>query len=80
MKVLNVGEFKANFSSVLDLVRKGQSISLSYGKNKKKFAVLIPYEEYKKPQKIKLGILKNKASFKLSKDFKITETESLSSF
>jgi len=35
MKVLNVGEFKANFSVVLKQVLAGEEIGISYGKKKK---------------------------------------------
>ena len=77
--LLPVGEFKANFSQVLDKVSKGESIGITYGKSKQKVAVLIPYKDYQKRSKIKLGIWEGKATFKLSKDFKMTDEELLNS-
>lgn len=74
MDVLTVGEFKAKFSEVLEKVKKGESVIVSYGKSKKKVAVLVPADSHK-PKKRILGILKGKATVKFSKDFKFKSTE-----
>ncbi|MEM7552021.1 MAG: type II toxin-antitoxin system prevent-host-death family antitoxin [Bacteroidota bacterium] len=37
---MNVGELKANFSQVLDKVKKGEEIIITYGKRKKKWPSL----------------------------------------
>lgn len=79
MTQLTVGQFKAKFSQVLEKVLEGESIGITYGKNKKKVAALVPYTKYKTGKKIKLGSLKGKASFKIHKDFKMTEEEFLNS-
>jgi len=77
MKVFQVGELKSKFSNVLNYIRKGEEITISYGKKKEKIAVIVPYSKYRKNRHRKLGILKNNASFKIHKDFKITDDELL---
>lgn len=79
MHQLTVGQFKSKFSQVLEKVQKGESIGITYGKNKKKVAALIPYKKYLKQTKFKLGMLEDKASFKIHSGFKITDEEFLSS-
>ena len=77
MNQMTVGQFKSKFSQVLEKVLQGESIGITYGKNKKKVAALIPYKKYFKKYNIKLGILEGKASFKIKKGFKMTEEEFL---
>lgn len=77
MKTLGVGELKADFSSVLDEVCHGHPVAIGYGRQKKRLAVIIPYEAYTKTVRRKLGVLKNRASFKIHDDFKITDEEFL---
>lgn len=77
MHQLTVGQFKAKFSEVLSKVLQGESIGITYGKNKKKVAALVPYNKYLANKKIKLGILEGKASFKIKEGFKMTEEEFL---
>lgn len=79
MYQLTVGQFKAKFSEMLSRVLQGESIGITYGKNKKKVAALVPYNKYKTNKKIKLGILEGKASFKIKKGFKLTDEEFLGS-
>jgi antitoxin (DNA-binding transcriptional repressor) of toxin-antitoxin stability system len=44
MQTVQVGEFKSEFSTLMDLVRnKGQEFVIEYGKNHKKVAMLVPY-------------------------------------
>lgn len=45
MKSLPVGEFKAQFSEVLELVQQGESVGVLYGKDKKPVAKLVPMNE-----------------------------------
>lgn len=77
MKILTVGEFKSKFSEVIEDVLKGKEVGVSYGKKKEKIGVMVPFASYKKKKVRKLGIWKNKGSFKLAKDFKMTEDEFL---
>jgi len=79
MKTLPVGEFKSKFSEVLENVKKGDEIAISFGKKKEKIAVIIPYKKYKKSIHRTLGILEHKASYKLSSSFSITDEEFLNS-
>ncbi|MEM7798860.1 MAG: type II toxin-antitoxin system prevent-host-death family antitoxin [Chloroflexota bacterium] len=75
MKTYAVGDFKTHFSEILELVRSGEEIIISYGKKKENVAVLIPYAAYK-TKKIRLGLLRDK-SLKIYDDFKMTEEELL---
>ncbi len=77
MKILPVGEFKAQFSKILEIVKQGEEVIISYGKNKENIAVIIPYQEYKERNKIKLGLLENKVKYKIHDDFKMTAEELL---
>jgi antitoxin (DNA-binding transcriptional repressor) of toxin-antitoxin stability system len=77
MKTLTVANLKANFSVVLDDIKKGQEIIVEYGKKHEKLAVIIPYKKYNKTKR-KVGILKGKASYEIRPDFKMTDEELLS--
>lgn len=60
MKTLAVGEFKSHFSAVLKEVEAGEKIIITYGRNKKSVAALIPISEFDASQSVKLGLLKGK--------------------
>jgi prevent-host-death family protein len=75
MKTFTVGDFKTHFSEIIERVRAGEEIIISYGKKKEKVAVLIPYAAYK-TKTIRLGLLQDK-SLKIHDDFKMTEEELL---
>lgn len=75
MKTYAVGDFKTHFSEIIERVRAGEEIIISYGKKKEKVAVLIPYAAYK-TKMIRLGLLQDK-SLKIHDDFKMTEEELL---
>jgi antitoxin (DNA-binding transcriptional repressor) of toxin-antitoxin stability system len=75
MKTLQVGELKSKFSKVLEYIKNGEEVTISFGKKKEKLAVIVPYSKYKKGIHRKLGILKNKASFEIHSDFKISDEE-----
>ncbi len=79
MTQLTVGEFKAKFSDVVEKLTKGEEIIVSYGKKKEKIGVFVPYKNYQKKTKRKLGIWEGKASVKFAKDFKMTIDEFLNS-
>ncbi len=76
MKSLPVGDLKTHFSEVIDEVRSGEEIVITYGKKKENVAVIVPYNEYKKRNAIKLGLLQDK-TFKMNSDFEMTEEELL---
>ncbi len=75
MKSLPVGEFKAQFSEVLEMVQRGESIGVLFGKSKKPVAKLVPMngDKLKKDGKRKLGLLKGKIKVVFAPDFKMTE-------
>jgi antitoxin (DNA-binding transcriptional repressor) of toxin-antitoxin stability system len=77
MKSLPVGEFKAQFSEVLELVQQGESVGVLYGKNKKPVAKLVPmdYSKSNKNGKRKLGLLAGRMKVVFAPDFKMTEEE-----
>ena len=77
MKNLQVAELKTHFSEILEDVKNGEEITISFGRKKEKIAVIIPYSKYKKNKKRKLGILENKAFYKIENNFKITDEEFL---
>lgn len=79
MKNLQVGELKSKFSKVLEDIKKGEEITISFGKKHEKIAVIIPYSKYKKNIHRKLGILENKASFQIKNSFTISDEELLHS-
>jgi hypothetical protein len=75
MKTMTVGEFKTHFSEVLEQVKAGEEIAVTYGKKKEIVGYFLP-EKPQKP-KVKLGIMQGKAQFTFSPDFKMTEEEFL---
>ncbi len=72
MIILPVGEFKAQFAKVLESVKQGEEFVISYGKKKENIAVIIPYKER---NRIKLGLLAKKGTYKINDDFKMTAEE-----
>ena len=59
MQTVQVGQFKAEFSSILDQVQnRGEKFIIEYGKQHKKVAMLVPFEEEKR-QRV-FGQLKGK--------------------
>ena len=79
MKTLQVGELKAKFSKILEDVKNGEEIGISFGKKKETIAVIIPYSEYKKKKKVKLGLLEGKGTCVIHDDFTMTDEEFLNS-
>lgn len=66
MQSIQVGQFKSEFSTILDKVQKtGESYIIEYGKKHKKVALLVPYREEKKERKF--GIYEGKC--KIPDDF-----------
>ena len=76
MKTLPVGELKTNFSEILDNIKSGEEVIITYGKKRESIAVIIPYEKYKKKNRIKMGLLKER-KMKINNNFKMTEEELL---
>ena len=72
MKQMTVGEFKAQFSSVLDEVMSGNSIQILYGRAKKPVAQLTKIIEQPKRKKRPLGLFEGKATYWEDESFEIT--------
>ena len=79
MKTLPLAEVKTNFSSLLKEVQAGNEIAVSYGKKRETIAVIVPYKEYKRSKKRKLGSLKGKMKVIFEKDFSITDADLIQS-
>jgi antitoxin (DNA-binding transcriptional repressor) of toxin-antitoxin stability system len=77
MQTIQVGEFKARFSEMIDSVRAGETIVVAYGRNQEKVAALIPYDHLPVSQPRQLGILAEVASVSFADDFAITDEELL---
>jgi prevent-host-death family protein len=75
MKTLPLAEVKTNFSSLLKEVRTGSEIAISYGKKRETIAVIVPYKEYKRSKKRKLGTLKGKMKVIFEKDFSMSDEQ-----
>ena len=73
METLSVGEFKAKFSEVIEKIKAGKSVGVTYGKKKELIGVFEPKK--KKSEKRKLGILKGKAKATFKEDFKFQSYE-----
>jgi len=78
MKSLQVGEFKAQFSDLLEAVQEGETIEIVYGKKKKPVARLVPItgdSSKPKKKKRKLGVLDGKMKVVFADNFKMTDEE-----
>lgn len=73
---LTIGEFKARLPEAIALVEKGESVIVTYGRNKRPVAVFGPPPS---PPKRKLGLLVGKAAIRIAPDWKITDEELLGS-
>ncbi len=73
MQTIQVGEFKARFSEMIDSVRSGETIVVAYGRNQEKVAALIPYAHLPAGTPRQLGTLTGVASINFADDFAITD-------
>ena len=76
MKSMTVGEFKSRFAEVLEQVKAGVGIVVTYGKKKEVVGYFLP-EAHIKRSKRKLGIMEGKAKVAFKDDFKMSEEELL---
>jgi len=67
---------KSRFSEVLSDIRSGEEIVITYRKKKENIAVIVPYSEYAKKNRIRLGLLRTK-KMKIHDDFEMSEEELL---
>ena len=79
MESIQVGHLKAEFSTILHRIQEhGDKFIIEYGRNHKKIAMLIPYQESLAVENPRVfGLMKNRASFTLNNDFEMTYDEFL---
>lgn len=75
MKAYAVGEFKNNFSDILERVKRGEEIEILYGRSKKPIARIIPIPQ--SPKKRTVGFLEGQVTVWMSDDFEMTAEELL---
>ncbi|MDZ7698125.1 MAG: type II toxin-antitoxin system prevent-host-death family antitoxin [Deltaproteobacteria bacterium] len=73
MQSVSVGELKSRFSEILERVREGEEIVISFGKQRTKAAVLVPYNRYAAKEERVLGPLANRGKCVIHEDFKLTD-------
>lgn len=76
MKTMTVGEFKTHFSEVMEQVKSGVGIAVTYGRKKEIIGYFLP-ESGKSKTKRKLGPMRGKAQVVFSDDFDMTDEELL---
>lgn len=77
MKTLPVGELKAQFSEVLEKVKKGEKFGILYGRQKTPVAMIVPYSEGETKKSRKIGLYDGKITIRISEDFEVTEEDLL---
>jgi len=73
MLQLPVGEFKSRFSEALEVVARGGSVCVTYGRSRKPVALFSPPP--RPVGKRKLGTLAGKVKFHISKDWSLAAEE-----
>lgn len=76
MRSYTVGEFKTCFSEILESVRSGEEVAITFGHKKEVAAFWVP-RTFIVPHKRPLGLLAGKAKVSFADDFEMTETEFL---
>jgi len=76
MKTMSVGEFKTHFSEVVEQVKEGEKIAVTYGKKKEVIGYFVPKIDDQNGKR-RLGLLDGKAQVIFKDDFKMTEEEFL---
>lgn len=78
MKTMSVATLKAQFSSVVDDLKAGEEIAITYGRNKEPLGTIVPQSKRVEPDhSIKLGDLKKKGWTYKMKNFEMTDEELL---
>ncbi len=72
MTQMTVGDFKAQFSSVLDKVLQGEEIQILYGRSKKPVALFTKIDEKPKKKKRIPGLYKDYGPYWEDEDFEFT--------
>jgi antitoxin (DNA-binding transcriptional repressor) of toxin-antitoxin stability system len=78
MKTMTSAKLKANFSSVVDELKQGNEVIITYGRKKEPLGRIIPQSKLDKPNHaIKLGYLKQRGWTYKMKNFEMTDEELL---
>ena len=77
MKTLQVGEFMARFSEIIEAVRAGETVVVSYGRRRENVAALIPFSQLPATGPRLLGVLAGQASATFAPDFEISDDDLL---
>ena len=73
---MTTADFKANFSSVVDELKHGNKVMITYGRKKEPLATIIPQSQLTKPNySVEIGDLKSQGWAYTLKDFEMTEEE-----
>jgi len=72
---MTVGEFKARFSAVLDAVKQGETIEITFGRKRQTVAILQPPASTKRSRKRPLGLFTGKLKVRISKDWEISDED-----
>ncbi len=75
MKTMSATAFKAHFSDLIEQVKAGETIAVTYGKKKEIIGYFV--RELPSKRKIKLGLLEGKVKVTFAPDFKMTTEEFL---
>ena len=79
MRIVTIGELKTHFSEVLEHVKQGETVVISYGRKKEKVAALIPYRQLIAAKPRSLGLLEGRAQCHILEDFSMSDEELLDS-
>ena len=79
MQSIQVGQLKTDFSAILQEIQEnGEQYIIEYGKKHKKVAMIIPYDKrLEESAQRNFGLLEEKGSFYMKKDFSMTDEELL---
>lgn len=79
MQSIQVGQLKTNFSTILQSIQEnGKTYIIEYGKKHKKVAMIIPYDKrLEENAERTFGLLEEKGSFYMNKNFAMTDEELL---
>ncbi len=79
-KTRTVAELKAQFSSVVDDLKQGREVRVTYGRNHQPLATLVPQSKLSAPDySIPLGDLQKKGWTYRMQNFEMTDEEFLNS-
>jgi prevent-host-death family protein len=79
VKEMTIGELKARFAEVLEKVREGETVIISYGKKKQRVAAIVPYAQVRPKGERALGVLQGVAKYRIRKGFALSDEEFLAS-